>query len=1188
MSIAITSLLRRFAVSALATLAFIICFSQPSARAADIQHEVYSGESIRIVVNTYGQSAIGYDYPNGNVHGTLTMAPDVSGDLIYTSSAGFVGTDVVKTTAYTDPVTWTAVGSDTHYITVKPRITFSASNWPNAKKGEVYSQSVTATYSASSTVVTYSVLDGSLPPGLSLDGSNGTISGTPTATGSWTFTYQALNADGYSSSQSMTLKVGPSATNHSMTVAANSSNNAVAFTVSGTEQVSAVSSAAHGTTSLSGSTGAYSPTAGYSGSDSFTCTVTDSASGLSSTATVFVTVTQPTLAIAPSALPDGVVGQSYSATLSASLGGPLDRFSVQSGSLPAGLTLTDGGVLSGTPTQHGTSSFTVIVQDIYGATGTQSYDLVVAIAPPVAGSVNATVAANSTNNSITLSLSGGAASSVAVASAASHGTATASGTTITYTPTAGYSGSDSFTYTATNASGTSTAATVTVTVTAPTVAISLSTLPAGTAAVAYSQTLTAANGTAPYTFAVTSGSLPAGLTLSTGGTLSGTPTTAESQTFTVTATDHYGATGDQSYTLAIAIAAPVAGDVTTTVAANSSSNSVALSLTGGTTSTVAIASAPGHGTATASGTSITYAPTAGYSGVDTFTYTATNASGTSAPATVTVTVTQPTLVISPTGTLTLRAGEAFSQTFSAANGTAPYNYSMTGTLPDGLIFDPSSGTLSGTPTENGSFSLTVTATDAYGASTSANVTLSIDEALPVAPTVTTATASGSTVTIDLTDGATGGPFTGATLVSLSPPSAGTAIITLGDTAASSGPAAFAAAMTSGRYRLQFKANPTYTGTAVATYTLTSAAGTSAPASVTLLVSARPVLNDDADMVGLVRAQATAAKRLAESQIDNVADHMKSLRGKVCLENSLSVALGDDGGGAAPVSANAGCSPIANGDLAFWTAGSISLGDSESLDGESAFDYATVALTGGLDHRLTDTVIGGVAIGYSRDRTNIGSNGTTSRNSAMSATLYALYQPGGGFFVDGLAGVGLLDFDSLRITAANGAEAEAERTGRQVFAALTGGYDLKGGDLSLSTYGRLSGSRSVLDSVTETGADWENALLGRQEIDSLTATLGLSVGYDIDIDDLIVTPELTLDFSHDFLDSSETVVTYAEDGWPIDYVIPGESSSRSRVTVGLGVTVASGRAATLRGRYSATIDPGGLQSQRFSLDLSRQF
>jgi len=116
---------------------------------------------------------------------------------------------------------------------------------------------------------------------------------------------------------------------------------------------------------------------------------------------------------------------------------------------------------------EGNFSFTVTATDSSGGTQystSQAYTLTVNPPLPVANAVSATVAYNSSNNAITLNITGGAATSVTVASAASHGTATASGTSITYTPTAGYSGSDSFTYTATNASGTSAPATVSITV----------------------------------------------------------------------------------------------------------------------------------------------------------------------------------------------------------------------------------------------------------------------------------------------------------------------------------------------------------------------------------------------------------------------------------------------------------------------------------------------------------------------------------------------------------------------------------------------------------------------------------------------------------------------------------------------------------------------------------------------------
>src|SRR3546814_12366230 len=57
-----------------------------------------------------------------------------------------------------------------------------------------------------------------------------------------------------------------------------------------------------------------------------------------------------------------------------------------------------------------------------------------------------------------------------------------------------------------------------------------------------------------YTFAVTAGSLPAGLGLASDGTLSGTPTTSGTFTVTVTAADANSQTGSRAYALTIATA----------------------------------------------------------------------------------------------------------------------------------------------------------------------------------------------------------------------------------------------------------------------------------------------------------------------------------------------------------------------------------------------------------------------------------------------------------------------------------------------------------------------------------------------------------------------------------------------------------------------------------------------------------
>src|SRR3546814_8585986 len=71
------------------------------------------------------------------------------------------------------------------------------------------------------------------------------------------------------------------------------------------------------------------------------------------------------------------------------------------------------------------------------------------------------------------------------------------------------------------------------------------------------------------------------------------------------------------------------------------------------------------------------------------------------------------------------------------------------------------GTLSGTPTAGGTFAFTVEARGAYDQPGSRDYTLAIAAVVPVAAAHHAKTLSGGTVEVELTEGATGGPFTGA-------------------------------------------------------------------------------------------------------------------------------------------------------------------------------------------------------------------------------------------------------------------------------------------------------------------------------------------------------------------------------------------------------------------------------------------
>ena len=113
------------------------------------------------------------------------------------------------------------------------------------------------------------------------------------------------------------------------------------------------------------------------------------------------------LALSPSSLAAGNVGNSYSQTISASGGTPSYSFAVTSGTLPTGLTLSSGGVLSGTPTATGNSTFTITATDSASPVDSSSQAYTITILAITINPTSLTAATVATSYSQTLTGSGG-------------------------------------------------------------------------------------------------------------------------------------------------------------------------------------------------------------------------------------------------------------------------------------------------------------------------------------------------------------------------------------------------------------------------------------------------------------------------------------------------------------------------------------------------------------------------------------------------------------------------------------------------------------------------------------------------------------------------------------------------------------------------------------------------------------
>ncbi len=86
-----------------------------------------------------------------------------------------------------------------------------------------------------------------------------------------------------------------------------------------------------------------------------------------------ITVAPIAITISPATLPSATRGVKYTAALTASGGVAAYNFQVTAGGLPAGISLSGSGALSGKPTARGTFNFTVTVTDKYGFTATRSF-----------------------------------------------------------------------------------------------------------------------------------------------------------------------------------------------------------------------------------------------------------------------------------------------------------------------------------------------------------------------------------------------------------------------------------------------------------------------------------------------------------------------------------------------------------------------------------------------------------------------------------------------------------------------------------------------------------------------------------------------------------------------------------------------------------------------------------------------
>jgi uncharacterized protein (TIGR03437 family) len=599
---------------------------------------------------------------------------------------------------------------------------------------------------------TFSALSG-FPSGIGLS-SGGVVSGTPApgSQGSYNPLFRIADSLGSSTTAAYSLTVSPDPSPLSISGPATLPNGRegaaygpVAFSASGGTGTLTWSATGLPAGLTLASTGVLSgtPAAGSQGTYTVNASVHDAYNRTASVALALV-INVGTLAIGPATLPPGMVGVAYGPVALTATGGTAPYTWAAASGLPSGLTLSSGGILSGTPAAGaaGTYTLAVSVRDAGSVSNTASWTLTIQSSPLAVAAVSSLPLGREgvPYAQVTFAATGGSGGYTWSASGLPAGLSLSAGGVLSGTPATGSHGLYGPQISVRDSSQNTATASLTLAVYGNPALAFQPPLPPGQVGVPYNYTLTATAGMPPYTWTAGNG-LPSGLALSSGGVLSGTPAAGSAGSYgiaiTIADAQNYSLSTSVGLTIAaaaqpLAIATPaslpagteLANYPTTVFTATGGSGGYVWTATGLPAGLSVSTGAAGAGSGIVSGT-----PAAGTRGSYTVQLTVRDSSGATASLTLGLTI-QPAQAFVISSPVSLGAWTELSPcaavSFTANGGTAPFTWSATG-LPAGVTLS-ASGQLSGTPAAgtHGSYTVGVTVQDAGGRSATASLPLTVN------------------------------------------------------------------------------------------------------------------------------------------------------------------------------------------------------------------------------------------------------------------------------------------------------------------------------------------------------------------------------------------------------------------------------------------------------------------------------
>lgn len=219
-------------------------------------------------------------------------------------------------------------------------------------------------------------------------------------------------------------------------------------------------------------------------------------------------------------------------------------------------------------------------------------------------------------------------------------------------------------------------------------------------------------------------------------------------------------------------------------------------------------------------------------------------------------------------------------------------------------------------------------------------------------------------------------------------------------------------------------------------------------------------------------------------------------------------------------------------------GSYGSGDKDQTFNEAGFDYDAYGITAGADYRFTESLIAGLAVGFSQSDVDAENSADTYDTDGNNVILYGSYFSET-FYVDGSLTYGAYEHEGRRNIAYGSGARRVERTADsdtdsdQLAWSVAVGYNNSIDRLNYSLFVRAEGVDADIDGYSESGTGDPDAVGGNewamrvedQEIESLQAVLGGQLAYAFGTNFGVVQPYLNAAAHHEFENDSRTITSF---------------------------------------------------------------